>query len=116
MDSTYEYAEKMERIYDKNRREESSLNSYLVPCADGQALFSYGYLFSLEELFLLTTIEKQNSDISHRLLNGQAENCFSPEMIMGISVKARKRRQQNYLSVFCSARSSRKITKKPDFL
>ena len=76
LDSTYEYAEKMERIYDKNRREESSLNSYLVPCADGQALFSYGYLFSLEELFLLTTIEKQNSDISHRLLNGQAENCF----------------------------------------
>lgn len=58
LDSTYEYAEKMERIYDKNRREESSLNSYLVPCADGQALFSYGYLFSLEELFLLTTIEK----------------------------------------------------------
>lgn len=48
LDSTYEYAEKMERIYDKNRREESSLNSYLVPCADGQALFSYGYLFSLE--------------------------------------------------------------------
>ena len=40
LDSTYEYAEKMERIYDKNRREESSLNSYLVPCADGQALFS----------------------------------------------------------------------------
>ncbi len=74
--STYEYAEKMERIYDKNRREESSLNSYLVPCADGQALFSYGYLFSLEELFLLTTIEKQNSDISHRLLNGQAEKLF----------------------------------------
>ena len=42
LDSTYEYAEKMERIYDKNRREESSLNSYLVPCADGQALVFSG--------------------------------------------------------------------------
>ena len=100
----------------KNRREESSLNSYLVPCADGQALFSYGYLFSLEELFLLTTIEKQNSDISHRLLNGQAENCFSPEMIMGISVKAREKEAAELFVSFLFSEEQQKITKKPDFL
>ena len=115
LDSTYEYAEKMERIYDKNRREESSLNSYLVPCADGQALFSYGYLFSLEELFLLTTIEKQNSDISHRLLNGQAENCFSPEMIMGISVKAREKEAAKLFVSFLFSEEQQKNNKEAGF-
>lgn len=115
LDSTYEYAEKMERIYDKNRREESSLNSYLVPCADGQALFSYGYLFSLEELFLLTTIEKQNSDISHRLLNGQAENCFSPEMIMGISVKAREKEAAELFVSFLFSEEQQKNNKEAEF-
>ena len=115
LDSTYEYAEKMERIYDKNRREESSLNSYLVPCADGQALFSYGYLFSLEELFLLTTIEKQNSDISHRLLNGQAENCFSPEMIMGISVKAREKEAEELFVSFLFSEEQQKNNKEAGF-
>ena len=115
LDSTYEYAEKMERIYDKNRREESSLNSYLVPCADGQALFSYGYLFSLEELFLLTTIEKQNSDISHRLLNGQAENCFSPEMIMGISVKAREKETAKLFVSFLFSEEQQKNNKEAGF-
>lgn len=115
LDSTYEYAEKMERIYDKNRREESSLNSYLVPCADGQALFSYGYLFSLEELFLLTTIEKQNSDISHRLLNGQAENCFSPEMIMGISVKAREKEAAELFVSFLFSEEQQKNNKEAGF-
>lgn len=113
--STYEYAEKMERIYDKNRREESSLNSYLVPCADGQALFSYGYLFSLEELFLLTTIEKQNSDISHRLLNGQAENCFSPEMIMGISVKAKEKEAAKLFVSFLFSEEQQKNNKEAGF-
>ena len=112
LDSTYEYAE---RIYDKNRREESSLNSYLVPCADGQALFSYGYLFSLEELFLLTTIEKQNSDISHRLLNGQAENCFSPEMIMGISVKAREKEAAELFVSFLFSEEQQKNNKEAGF-
>ena len=115
LDSTYEYAEKMERIYDKNRREESSLNSYLVPCADGQALFSYGYLFSLEELFLLTTIEKQNPDISHRLLNGQAENCFSPEMIMGISVKAREKETAKLFVSFLFSEEQQKNNKEAGF-
>ena len=115
LDSTYEYAEKMERIYDKNRREESSLNSYLVPCADGQALFSYGYLFSLEELFLLTTIEKQNSDISHRLLNGQAENCFSPEMIMGISAKAREKEAAELFVSFLFSEEQQKNNKEAGF-
>ena len=115
LDSTYEYAEKMERIYDKNRREESYLNSYLVPCADGQALFSYGYLFSLEELFLLTTIEKQNSDISHRLLNGQAENCFSPEMIMGISVKAREKEAAELFVSFLFSEEQQKNNKEAGF-
>lgn len=115
LDSTYEYAEKMKRIYDKNRREESSLNSYLVPCADGQALFSYGYLFSLEELFLLTTIEKQNSDISHRLLNGQAENCFSPEMIMGISVKAREKEAAELFVSFLFSEEQQKNNKEAGF-
>ena len=115
LDSTYEYAEKMERIYDKNRREESSLNSYLVSCADGQALFSYGYLFSLEELFLLTTIEKQNSDISHRLLNGQAENCFSPEMIMGISVKAREKEAAKLFVSFLFSEEQQKNNKEAGF-
>lgn len=113
--STYEYAEKMERIYDKNRREESSLNSYLMPCADGQALFSYGYLFSLEELFLLTTIEKQNPDISHRLLNGQAENCFSPEMIMGISVKAREKETAELFVSFLFSEEQQKNNKEAGF-
>ena len=115
LDGTYEEAEKMERFYDKKRREDSSIRSYLMPCADGQALFSYGYLFSLEELFLLTTIEKQNSDISHRLLNGQAENCFSPEMIMGISVKAREKEAAELFVSFLFSEEQQKNNKEAGF-
>ena len=115
LDGTYEEAEKMERFYDKKRREDSSIRSYLMVLADGQALFSYGYLFSLEELFLLTTIEKQNPDISHRLLNGQAENCFSPEMIMGISVKAREKETAKLFVSFLFSEEQQKNNKEAGF-
>lgn len=115
LDGTYEEAEKMERFYDKKRREESSIRSYLMVLADGQALFSYGYLFSLEELFLLTTIEKQNPDISHRLLNGQAENCFSPEMIMGISAKAREKEAAELFVSFLFSEEQQKNNKEAGF-
>ena len=64
LDSTYEYAEKMERIYDKNRREESSSIHTLVPCADGQALFSYGYLFSTGRTVLINYHRKAEFRIS----------------------------------------------------
>lgn len=115
LDGTYEEAEKMERFYDKKRREDSSIRSYLMFLADGQALFSYGYLFSLEELFLLTTIEKQNPDISHRLLNGQAENCFSPEMIMGISAKAREKEAAELFVSFLFSEEQQKNNKEAGF-
>ena len=115
LDGTYEEAEKMERHYDKKRREDSSIRSYLMVLADGQALFSYGYLFSLEELFLLTTIEKQNPDISHRLLNGQAENCFSPEMIMGISAKAREKEAAELFVSFLFSEEQQKNNKEAGF-
>lgn len=115
LDSTYEYAEKMERIYDKKRREDSSIRSYLMVLADGHTLFSYGYLFSLEELFLLTTIEKQNPDISHRLLNGQSENCFSPEMIMGISAKAREKEAAELFVSFLFSEEQQKNNKEAGF-
>lgn len=115
LDGTYEEAEKMERFYDKKRREDSSIRSYLMVLADGQALFSYGYLFSLEELFLLTTIEKQNPDISHRLLNGQAENCFSPEMIMGISAKAREKEAAELFVSFLFSEEQQKNNKEAGF-
>ena len=115
LDGTYEEAEKMERFYDKKRREDSSIRSYLMFLADGHTLFSYGYLFSLEELFLLTTIEKQNPDISHRLLNGQAENCFSPEMIMGISAKAREKEAAELFVSFLFSEEQQKNNKEAGF-
>lgn len=115
LDGTYEEAEKMERHYDKKRREDSSIRSYLMFLADGHTLFSYGYLFSLEELFLLTTIEKQNPDISHRLLNGQAENCFSPEMIMGISAKAREKEAAELFVSFLFSEEQQKNNKEAGF-
>lgn len=115
LDGTYEEAEKMERFYDKKRREDSSIRSYLMLLADGHTLFSYGYLFSLEELFLLTTIEKQNPDISHRLLNGQAENCFSPEMIMGISAKAREKEAAELFVSFLFSEEQQKNNKEAGF-
>lgn len=83
--------------------------------ADGHTLFSYGYLFSLEELFLLTTIEKQNPDISHRLLNGQSENCFSPEMIMGISAKAREKEAAELFVSFLFSEEQQKNNKEAGF-
>ena len=115
LDGTYEEAEKMERFYDKKRREDSSIRSYLMVLADGHTLFSYGYLFSLEELFLLTTIEKQNPDISHRLLNGQSENCFSPEMIMGISAKAREKEAAELFVSFLFSEEQQKNNKEAGF-
>lgn len=54
-------------------------------------LFSYGYLFSLDHVFLMNTMETENPEFTHRLFDGQEKNCFAPELILGISAAAREK-------------------------
>lgn len=88
-EDTSDSEEKETRWYEKNRRQEASPALDLLLMRAEKQLFSYGYLFSLDHVFLMNTVETEKPEFTHRLFNGQEKNCFAPELILGISAAAR---------------------------
>lgn len=56
-----------------------------------RVLLAFGNLYSLDSFFLLTTIENEKPQITHKLLRGQEENVFVPQITVGISAKAKEK-------------------------
>lgn len=56
-----------------------------------RVLLAFGNLYSLDSLFLLTTIENEKPQFTHKLLNGQEKKVFVPQIRVGISAKAREK-------------------------
>lgn len=56
-----------------------------------RVFLAFGNLYSLDSLFLLITIENEKPQFTHKLLNGQKENVFVPQLRVGISAKAKEK-------------------------
>lgn len=78
-------------------------------------LFSYGYLFSLDHVFLMNTVETENPEFTHRLFNGQEKNCFAPELILGISAAAREKEAAQMFVEFLFSEEQQKNGKEAGF-
>lgn len=79
----------MEGEYDRTK-----LDDFLVAGSSlmtGQVLFEAGAAYSANGFGNLTSAVKAKPEISYKLFNGQAENCFFPQDIVGISAKANEK-------------------------
>ncbi|MDO4272655.1 MAG: extracellular solute-binding protein [Eubacteriales bacterium] len=72
-------------VGDDYQREYMSVGG--TPLMDGSQLLNIGGLYSPDSLATLDSTEKEMGTLSSRLFNGQAENCFIPLQIVGISAK-----------------------------
>lgn len=115
MEDTSDSEEKETRWYEKNRRQEASPVMDLLLMGAEKQLFSYGYLFSLDDVFLMNTMETENPEFTHRLFNGQEKNCFAPELILGISAAAREKEAAQMFVEFLFSEEQQKNGKEAGF-
>lgn len=101
--------------YEKNRRQEASPAMDLLLMRAEKQLFSYGYLFSLDQVFLMNSVETENPEFTHRLFNGQEKNCFAPELILGISAAAREKEAAQMFVEFLFSEEQQKNGKEAGF-
>lgn len=114
-EDTSDSEEKETRWYEKNRRQEASPVMDLLLMGAEKQLFSYGYLFSLDHIFLMNTVETENPEFTHRLFNGQEKNCFAPELILGISAAAREKEAAQMFVEFLFSEEQQKNGKEAGF-
>lgn len=114
-EDTSDSEEKETRWYEKNRRQEASPVMDLLLMGAEKQLFSYGYLFSLDHVFLMNTMETENPEFTHRLFNGQEKNCFAPELILGISAAAREKEAAQMFVEFLFSAEQQKNGKEAGF-
>lgn len=114
-EDTSDSEEKETRWYEKNRRQEASPAMDLLLMRAEKQLFSYGYLFSLDHIFLMNTVETENPEFTHRLFNGQEKNCFAPELILGISAAAREKEAAQMFVEFLFSEEQQKNGKEAGF-
>lgn len=114
-EDTSDSEEKETRWYEKNRRQEASPVMDLLLMGAEKQLFSYGYLFSLDHVFLMNTMETENPEFTHRLFNGQEKNCFAPELILGISAAAREKEAAQMFVEFLFSEEQQKNGKEAGF-
>lgn len=107
--------EKSTLWYEKNRRQEASPDLDVLLMRGEKQLFSYGYLFSLDNIFLMNSVETENPEFTHRLFNGQEKNCFSPELVVGISAAARKKEAAELFVEFLFSEEQQKNGKEAGF-
>lgn len=114
-EDTSDSEEKETRWYEKNRRQEASPVMDLLLMGAEKQLFSYGYLFSLDHVFLMNIMETENPEFTHRLFNGQEKNCFAPELILGISAAAREKEAAQMFVEFLFSEEQQKNGKEAGF-
>ncbi len=81
----------MEAEYDNVSRQDYPVNAG-VSTVGSMELLSYGGLYSPNDLFMLTSAQQKRPELVYKIFDGQAQNCFYPESMVGISAKAEEKR------------------------
>lgn len=66
----------------------SDISASAISVLGGYYKLSVGRLLSPDGLAFLYSAEQEETNLTHSLWNGQAQNCFIPEQTVGISAKA----------------------------
>ena len=69
----------------------SNVSASVMSLLSGYVKMAAGRLASPEDLANMYSVEQKMGDITHSLWNGQAQNCFIPSQIVGISAKAEQK-------------------------
>lgn len=80
----------MEAAYSNVSRQDYPVSAG-VSSVGSMELLSYGGLYSPDELFMLTSVQKKRPEQVYKAFDGQAQNCFFPESLVGISAKAEEK-------------------------
>ncbi len=80
----------MEAAYSNVSRQDYPVSAG-VSSVGSMELLSYGGLYSPDELFMLTSVQKKRPELVYKAFDGQAQNCFFPESLVGISAKAEEK-------------------------
>lgn len=75
----------------------------------GYVKMAAGRLASPEDLANMYSLEQKMGDITHSLWNGQAQNCFIPSQIIGISAKAEQKDAAEKLVGFLFTKEGQEI-------
>lgn len=129
-----EYLEQTERIYQAGKEAEKERNNgeeleyhyfyegmqYNVSTSatvllGGFTLLSTGGLYSPNDLAWVDSVEKEDTDLTSRLWNGQAENCFLPRQTVGISTKAAEKEAAEKFVEFLFSQEGQSIGKNEGF-
>ncbi len=78
----------------------SNVTGFVMSLLAGYVKMAAGRLASPEDLANMYSLEQKMGDITHSLWNGQAQNCFIPSQIVGISAKAEQKEAAEKLVEF----------------
>lgn len=80
----------MEAEYSNVSRQDYPVNAG-VSSVGSMELLSYGGMYSPNDLFMMTSAQKKRPELVYKIFDGQAQNCFLPESLVGISAKAEEK-------------------------
>lgn len=87
----------------------SNVSGSVTSLLSGYVKMAAGRLASPENLAYMYSLEQKMGDITHSLWNGQAQNCFIPSQIVGISAKAEQKEAAEILVEFLFTKEGQEI-------
>lgn len=87
----------------------SNVSASVMSLLSGYVKMAAGRLASPEDLANMYSVEQKMGDITHSLWNGQAQNCFIPSQIIGISAKAEQKEAAEKLVGFLFTKEGQEI-------
>lgn len=87
----------------------SNVTGFVMSLLAGYVKMAAGRLASPEDLANMYSLEQKMGDITHSLWNGQAQNCFIPSQIVGISAKAEQKEAAEKLVEFLFTKEGQEI-------
>lgn len=87
----------------------SNVSASVMSLLSGYVKMAAGRLASPEDLANMYSVEQKMGDITHSLWNGQAQNCFIPSQIVGISAKAEQKEAAEKLVEFLFTKEGQEI-------
>lgn len=87
----------------------SNVSGSVTSFLSGYVKMAAGRLASPENLAYMYSLEQKMGDITHSLWNGQAQNCFIPSQIVGISAKAEQKEAAEILVEFLFTKEGQEI-------
>ncbi len=104
----------MEAEYDNVSRQDYPVNAG-VSTVGSMELLSYGGLYSPNDLFMLTSAQQKRPELVYKIFDGQAQNCFYPESMVGISAKAEEKEAAELFVEFLFSEDAQSTAKNTGF-